>query len=153
MPPITTYLILACMGLYALIIVVDLIRERAVKRALLAAAVLVAVAGLLHLATGFPEPSHLQAFGGLGPLPVIALMFLCILAGMGASYVFHLKTRFSWLSFLKPLCVSPIVLLPLLGTLQAVSQVEPVQVLSFSFLAFQNGFFWKMILERTRTQT
>jgi hypothetical protein len=49
---------------------------------------------------------------------------------------------------LKPLCVSPIVLLPLLGTLQGAMTLEPIQVLSFCLLSFQNGFFWRVIFER-----
>lgn len=152
MQPVTTYLILACVGVYALLLIVDLIRREPAKRILLEAAALVAAAAILHVTTGFPKPSGLRAFGGLGPLPVIFLMFVSVTLGMAARYLFNLRRRFSWLSFLKPLSASPVVLLPLLGTVQGVSNVEPIQVITFSFLAFQNGFFWRVILERASTQ-
>lgn len=41
-------------------------------------------------------------------------------------------------------------LLPLLGTLQDASQLEAIQVVSFCLLAFQNGFFWKVVFERAQ---
>lgn len=152
MPPISTYLIALCLGLYGLILVVELIRFRRLRAFSVQLAALVTVAALLHLTTGFPTPSSWHAFGGVGPLGAIGLMFLFVLLGMAARYLFYLRGKFSWLSFLKPLCASPIVLLPLLGALQGLSQIEPIQLVSFCFLAFQNGFFWKVVFERAKAQ-
>jgi hypothetical protein len=152
MPQLTTYIVALCMVLYGLVLVVDLVRRRRVRRLLLEGTGLSAAAVVLHVTTGFPEPSGLRAFGGVESLPAIALMFVCILLGMVAQYVYDLSGSFSWLSFLRPLCVSPIVLLPLLGTLQGVSEVEPIQLISFCVLAFQNGFFWKVVFERVKSQ-
>jgi hypothetical protein len=59
-----------------------------------------------------------------------------------------LKGTFSWPDLLKPLCISPIVLLPLIGSVQGMKGLESMQVISFALLAFQNGFFWQVVLER-----
>lgn len=153
MPPVTTYFVLVSMSVYALVLLVELVRERRAKRILLEATGLVVAAAFLHLTTGFPRPSPLRAFGGLGPLPVIGLMFVGVLLGTIARYFFYLRTPFSWISLIKPLCVSPIVLLPLLGTLYGVTEAEPVQIASFCLLAFQNGFFWRIVFDRARIQS
>ena len=153
MSNIITYVIAACVAIYALVLVGDLTRTRPAKRVLLEGFALLVVVVVLYVATGFPMPSGRQAFGGLGPLPAIGLMFVCVLLGMAAQYVFYLRGPFSWLSFAKPLCVSPIVLLPLLGTLEGVSRVESIQLISFCVLAFQNGFFWMVVFERAKTET
>ena len=71
MPPVITYLILGCMGLYVLVLVGDLFRTRKVRRYLLEGLALLVVFLDLRAATGFPEPFGRQAFGGLGPLPAI----------------------------------------------------------------------------------
>jgi hypothetical protein len=44
--------------------------------------------------------------------------------------------------------ISPILLLPLIGSIQAVKSLEAIQVASFALLAFQNGFFWQVVLQR-----
>jgi hypothetical protein len=78
-------------------------------------------------------------------------MFLATLLGIAARYAFYLpRGRFSWLDFLKPISISPIVLLPLLGSVTGSGSLKDIQVLSFAFLAFQNGFFWQAVLEAAR---
>jgi len=80
----------------------------------------------------------------------IIIMFVGILLGTVARYIFYLKSKFSWLEFAKPLCISPILLLPLVGSVQGVKDLQPMQVVCFALLAFQNGFFWQVVLERTQ---
>jgi hypothetical protein len=79
-------------------------------------------------------------------------MFGGILSGIVARHIFYLSKAFSWLDLLKPLCISPIVLLPLMGSVQGMKELEAIQVVSFALLAFQNGFFWEVILERAKPQ-
>lgn len=78
---------------------------------------------------------------------------LCVALGTVASYIFHLKARFSWKSLVRPLAVSPLVLLPLMGTLQGRSEIEDVQLIWFGLLAFQNGFFWRVVFDRAKPTT
>lgn len=138
-----------CVALYLVLILADWVRSRKHKRFLLE---LLPLVGLLIvdvlIAT---ETAGYLAFGaGTSPTMVILIMFGAILLGTAARYVFHLQARFSWLDFAKPLCISPILLLPLIGSVQGVKDLQPMQVVSFALLAFQNGFFWQVVLERAQ---
>ncbi|MGA8028395.1 MAG: hypothetical protein WB992_14725 [Bryobacteraceae bacterium] len=138
-----------CAILYLVLIIVDWLRSRRYKRFLLELLPLVALLFvdvlIVTAATGY------LAFGvGTSPTIVILIMFGAILLGIAARYIFYLQAKFSWLDFAKPLCISPILLLPLMGSVQAVKDLQPTQVLSFALLAFQNGFFWQVVLQRAQ---
>jgi len=150
MSPIITYLLMIFLGLFGLFIVIELITSRSVKRFLVQAIILFVVIVILKTTTGFPATS--RAFGGISPLNAIGVMFVCTLFGIAAHYFFHLKGKFSWRTFLKPLVISPIVLLPLIGSVQGNTNIETFQLISFGFLAFQNGFFWREVFEHAKTQ-
>jgi hypothetical protein len=136
-------------GLLALI---DFLWSRSPRRFFVEFGLLFAAGITLFIAAGFPLPGSRQAFGaGSGSLLLVGVMFLCIVLGMAARYFFYLRNPFDWLSLLKPLCVSPIVLLPILGTLQSPAELAPVQLVSFCLLAFQNGFFWRVVFERAQS--
>lgn len=146
--PVTRILIIV-IACYALLILADLVfhRRNALKRCLIELALLVAVVVLLNRATGFPTPK--QAFGG-GPILAFTIMFVCTVLGMAARYVFYQDQKFTWGTFLRPLVISPMILLPLVGTMQGIQTFEPIQLISFGLLSFQNGFFWKEVFEKIR---
>ena len=150
MHPFITNLLLLFSGLYLVLLAVEGLSARSVKRILPEAVLLCAFLFLLNRITGFPVPSSLQAFGGISPLTAIGLMFLCTILGIMAHYVFYLKGKFSWQEFLKPLVISPIIFLPLVGSVQSLTGLESVQMISFAILAFQNGFFWKEVFGRVK---
>ena len=153
MPPLINSIVLGCLVAYGLVALVDLARFRLFNRFAVELGLLIAAAVILRATEGFPEPEAGQAFGanGTGSLPMVGLMFLCITVGMLARYLFYVRGPLVWMPFFKPLCVSPIVLLPLMGTLQAGTALEPIQVISFCLLAFQNGFFWRVVFERAQS--
>jgi len=148
MTPLINYLLVGCALLYGVFLLGEAFVGGTWRRAVLEGVLLFLFIGILRLTTGFPVP--VRAFGGFSPLPAIAIMFACVLAGIAARYVFSRKGRFSWRSFLKPLVISPIVLLPLLGSLQGITNLEPIQLVSFALLSFQNGFFWETVLEHAK---
>ena len=150
MSPIITYTLLLFIGLYGLTILIELVVSRTVKRFIVQIVILFGVVLLLNMTTGFPATR--QAFGGVSPILSIGIMFLCVLLGIAAHYFFYLRGEFSLGAFLKPLVISPIVLLPLIGSVQGASNVESIQLISFGFLAFQNGFFWKVVLEHAKAK-
>ncbi|HUQ95824.1 MAG TPA: hypothetical protein VM120_29370 [Bryobacteraceae bacterium] len=91
------------------------------------------------------------AFGtGTSPMITILCMFVASVLGIAAHYVFYLKGRFSWPRLLKPLCISPIVLIPLIGSMQGMTDLKDMQLVWFALLAFQNGFFWHALLNEAR---
>lgn len=148
MSPITTYILLAVIIVYALAILVELIFVRAVKRFALQAAILLGVVALLKVTTDFPTIR--QPFGGVSSIISIGMVFFCTFLGITVRYFFYLKGQFLWREYLKPMLISPIVLLPLIGLIQKNSNIGANQLIYLSCLAFQNGFFWKVILEHAK---
>jgi hypothetical protein len=136
-----------CVGMYVLAIVVELVLTRRLWRFIWECTVLVLLVSLDALITN--AVTGRVAFGaGTSSGLVVLAMFVCVVFGISARYVFYLRGAFSWLDLVKPLCISPIVLLPLIGSVQGVKNLETTQVISFALLAFQNGFFWQTVFER-----
>jgi hypothetical protein len=102
----------------------------------------------LRLTTGFPAPSSGRiAFGGTIAVGwAVLAMFVGVVLGMIAQYVWTKPETFTLLDFLRPIVVSPMVLLPLIGSLSN-GPLEPLQMLSLALLAFQNGYFWQQVLK------
>jgi hypothetical protein len=147
MPALINYALIACLAIALLLAVLDHVRRPSWHRFLIYVLGLGVIAGALFLTTGFPFPSSRRAFGGGGAsqLLALALMFVGMVLGIAATYVFNLTGTFSWRDLARPLVVSPLVLLPLIGSLQG-ANLEPVQLVCFTVLAFQNGFFWQQVL-------
>jgi len=138
-----------CAGFYLLAIIIEWVRSRSFKRFLLE---LLPLFGLVVIDLFITSASTgYIAFGaGTSPTTMVLIMLVCILLGVAARYIFYLRGQFSWLDFAKPMCISPILLIPLVGSVQAVKELETIQVVSFALLAFQNGFFWQAVLQQSR---
>jgi hypothetical protein len=153
MPPLITYGLILSFGLAAIVGTIDGLLGRKRKSVLLFAGLLGAFI-TLYLTTGFPSSDAAKAFGtsGFSPMLAMLLMFIAVLFGIGGTYIFHLTGPFSWRDFARPLVISPLVLLPLIGSLQGAA-LEPVQLICFLILAFQNGFFWQQVLTDAKPTT
>lgn len=85
------------------------------------------------------------------PWGLIGLLYLAMLLGMAAQYVYlkSERARFRWHLFIKPILLSPVVFLPLLAGLQDHLNGGPWNLarLMLLFIAFQNGFFWKTLFD------
>ena len=153
MPAWINYGVSACLVLSVLLALIDYVRQRSWRRLLTYALTLLAIIVLLRVTTGFPFSTSRQAFGGgVSPMLAVALMFVGVILGIAATYVFNLSGEFSWRDFARPVVVSPLVLLPLIGSLQGAA-LEPVQLVCFTVLAFQNGFFWQQVLRDAKPTT
>ena len=144
--------LLVCAGFYLLLIIVDWLRSRRHKRFLLELLPLIALL-IMDMLIATAHAGYVAFGPGTSPTLVVLIMFAAILLGTAARYMFYLQRKFSWLDFAKPLCISPILLLPLMGSIQGTRDLEPMQVFSFALLAFQNGFFWQVVLERAQPKT
>jgi peptidoglycan/LPS O-acetylase OafA/YrhL len=139
MPTLIDNALFLCLALASALAVLDHIRRRSWQRSLIyALAIGVIALGLLLR----PEK---QSFGGASPLLALILMFVGVLLGIAATYIFNFTGAFSWRDLARPLVASPLVLLPLIGSLQG-ANLEPIQLICFTVLAFQNGFFWQQVL-------
>jgi hypothetical protein len=152
MSPFLTYATALFMAIYAVVLAVDLLRRRDLRRTILQAVALAAGFLILHLAVGFPTP--VRAFGGASPVATVAVTFVCVVLGIAGNCVYRSgESPFSWSAALRPLVVSPIVLLPLLGTIALSGEVNGLQLICFAILGFQNGFFWQAVLDRAKPTT
>src|SRR3954465_8063347 len=140
-----TYGLLVSVGLYVVLLVWEAIALANYRRVVVQLCALAIALLVLRVTTGFPVIR--TSFGTVTSPIAIGLMLFCVGFGIAARYFFYLRGRFSWRQFLKPLVISPIVLLPLLGSLPTTSAVESIQMISFALLSFQNGFFWVAVLE------
>lgn len=146
MPTGTTIAIGVFAIICAAILVVDLVRGNR-TRGLIGLALLLCFLVALHFTTGFPQPAARVSFGGSIAVGwAVLAMFVGIVFGMVAHYVWSKPRRPNWMDFLRPIVVSPLVLLPLIGSLQG-GPLETIQLLSLTLLAFQNGFFWQQVLK------
>jgi hypothetical protein len=145
--------LIACFAFSLIIALIEYFRGGSAQRLVAYIAALAIVAVGLHLTTGFPFLDFRQAFGGgTSPLLAVGLMFVCVVLGIVATYIFNMTGAFSWRDFARPLVVSPLVLLPLIGSIQGAA-LEPIQLVCFAILAFQNGFFWQQVLREAKPTT
>lgn len=149
MQPWAIDLILWCMGIFIILVTADSIIKKSWKALLINLLLLSTAFLILTITTDFPK--KYTAFGGVNPVLAILIMFLSTCLGMAAWYIRSAR-KLNWLNFLKTLTLSPIVLVPMIGTVQGAVSIEPIQMISLGLLAFQNGYFWKTILDNTKKQ-
>jgi hypothetical protein len=107
----------------------------------------------------FRTPSGLQPKGATPPseLGFILVLYVCTSLGMAAHFLYthftkplKARPRFDFGRFLAPLLVSPIVFIPILAAFQGadvdLANLTLPKYMVF-FVAFENGFFWKEVLE------
>jgi ABC-type antimicrobial peptide transport system permease subunit len=104
---------------------------------------------LLHLGTGFPTAR--LAFGGPSYLLTVCLVLLAIVLGIVGHYFFFEK-KVNWTHIFKTLFISPVLLIPLIGSVQGVEEITEFQLVSLMLLGYQNGFFWKEFYRRIQKE-
>jgi hypothetical protein len=84
------------------------------------------------------------------------ILYVAMIAGMMAQYFyFYTRRKFRWRSFIKPFLASPIVFMPLVSAYQkALTSLDAFELgdLMLLLVAFQNGFFWKVIFDKREEQ-
>ncbi len=137
-------------GLAAVYETAAYLRHRGLMRFLIVLAFL-AMAAILTRHWTLEAAQDAAMFGasdtGFTVMPAIGVMLVGICLGILARYIFEADAAdtLNWFALLRPLVISPILLLPLIGTLDE-GELQPLQVVSLAVLAFQNGFFWQKIL-------
>src|SRR5215475_12373974 len=120
MSPLINLAMIGCLTLALLLAIFDHVRRPSWRRLLISVLALGTVALALFLTTGFPFTPPRQAFGGTSPLLSLALMFAGVVLGIAGEYIYNLRGTFSWLDLARGLVWSPILLIPLFSSLQAV---------------------------------
>ncbi len=145
---------LGCAAAFFLLIVVDGVRRRSAQIFLVQLTIGALTFGLSVFVLR-ENASSGAAFGLNSQFWAIAAIGAGAVLGIIARCVFDLDKKhvFEWLGMLKPLCISPIVLMPLLATVQGRESLEPFQIVMLCLLSFQNGFFWQAVLDKVRLRT
>ena len=90
------------------------------------------------------------------PWSKVGLLFIAMIFGMISQYFYyHGFNKINWSGFSKPFFASPIIFIPLISAYQnSITNMTSFQLgdLMILLVAFQNGFFWKMIFERQEQQ-
>lgn len=148
-----TVAVAVCIALATFLLLIDIVQGRRM-RGIVGLVLLFSFVICLKLTVGFPMPgSRTLAFGGTFPTSIaVVLMFGGVVFGMLGHYIWRRPTKFSILELARPLVASPIVLLPLIGSLDGAA-LQPIQLISLTLLAFQNGFFWPRVLQDVQPQT
>ncbi len=147
MPQTIIYLIFLFLIISGIFIVYDIFTSgrRNVNLAILGLLLLYIIA--LMVFTDFPDP--VVSLGGVSYLTALIIMLFFIILGMVANYFFYNET-FNFREIIKPLFISPLILLPLIGTLRGSAEIENMQLISLAILSFQNGFFWKEVFNKAK---
>jgi hypothetical protein len=146
MPLSLGHIFALCIAIYVLTILIEVFFRRDWRRFFFQACVISGIV-LLGLAMNHASTGRVTAFGPDAAVRTVLVMFGAAVLGIVARYIFYLeKGQFSILDFAKPIVISPIVLLPLIASLQTTGELTGMQFVSFGLLAFQNGFFWQAVL-------
>lgn len=90
------------------------------------------------------------------PWGTVGLLYVAMIMGMVAQYFyFYPRRQFRWRAFIKPFLASPIVFMPLVSAYQkALTGLDAFELgdLMLLCVAFQNGFFWKVIFDKREEQ-
>lgn len=140
-----------CAAVYMTMTIALSIRNRNPKSLFFSTALVSALFVLARLLS--IRTDSINGFGASeSPAFAIVLMFFCTAAGIVGRYLFYLREDASFLELVRPLAISPIVLLPLYGSIEGIDQLKPIQLVSFCLLAYQNGFFWQAVLARVESR-
>ncbi len=153
MPPSLNILCLIAAGTYAASILFNLITPRRSRGLSFLESVLLAIyLVMLHQWTGFP---HSQVpFSSSVSLGFLGALQLAVVAGILCSQAYHLNPTSpdGWFEIARPVMVAPLLLLPLLASLDSCGERTSLQNCSFLLLAFQNGFFWRSLFRKISKQ-
>src|SRR4051812_27496184 len=118
-------ILIICVVAYLLVIVTEWVFSRDYKRFLFELLPLVGLV-IIGLLLSQAEDKHVGGWfrldaGGIryfgmanSATGIVLIMFVAIVLGVAARYIFYLRGQFAWLDFAKPLCISPLLMIPLI---------------------------------------
>ncbi len=161
MTAIQNYLVTLSLALWLGIIVFELIKQR--KKFWLASgiqcALILLIAYGLHRWFGYLNSTEIKGFINISEKWTLFGLYVFTILGITAQHIFvqvkglnvrGRQPKLKWMPLLKPLVVSPIIFLAVLNQLTKMGAMANTltAVLTQFILAFQNGFFWKTVIEQ-----
>ncbi len=147
----------------ALILVLRLGKDRRASFLLLSFIIIFVLTPLITLKLPFLDDKPRGGEAGEGEIWFLLTLYIFLLLGMLANHAYsrlsqpQAKRRaFDLGLFLAPIFTSPIVIIPLFASVQAAGvdlyQADSARLMLF-LVAFENGFFWKVIFDQRRAIT
>jgi len=130
---------------YFIYLIFDLATTKRYKYNAIQLLVLALFVTFLNIKTGFPFPK--VSFGSVSSELTFLLMFVFIIVGMVSNHLFF-NEKLNLGKCLKPILVSPMILLPLYSLIDGIETLESMKTASLCLIAYQNGFFWKVLFEK-----
>ena len=150
MNPIANNILLFSMVLYSIFLVIEFYNSKKKQTIFIQIVIISVVTVVLFFMTGFPFPK--VSFGTTTSIMTVSIMFGCVIFGIFSNYLFF-STTFTWREFLRPVLISPIVLMPLYGLVEGTPDIQNMKLISLCLISFQNGFFWKVLFEKISKST
>ena len=160
MPLIATIIVLVCAVLLLAWIAWQQYRSPKFSTLVLHLLAFILYVALLRVLFGFPDFAPPLAKGPQDNqfLALSLAMYLCMLVGMGAEYLYRYfedlsarRRKFNVGGFVMPFLVSPLVFMPLAASLQnanlELSRFDAPRLMIF-LVAFENGFLWRGYFSR-----
>lgn len=154
MSPDINATVLICMILYLFMIIIILKRNCSIQNWFHLGGFFL-VLSFLYLLFGFPFPTPgLQSFGGgVSPIIGVCIIEVGVILGIVAELINRKPRKPAPIEILQPILASPIVLLPLYGTIHTLPKLQSKQIIWLVLLGFQNGWFWKTVIEKVKPKT
>jgi len=117
------------------------------------------IVGVVVSAAGLAWVAHLRDDGGRsfgsssGSLVLFVVILVGVVFGMAGEVYFRSRRTPAMADVIKPMLASPIVLLPLYGAVRTIPTYDTSDLLWWALLGFQNGWFWKTVLEKAVPKT
>jgi hypothetical protein len=164
MPPLAEILVtFSLLGVFTLCLK-SLAKRRDVKRFVLQLLLIAGFVAALNIFLGFPKVSTwfdngatskgTNVDGLYANWQMYLLAYAAMICGMLGQYLYDWLSRpasgripFDWRNFVAPLLVSPIIFVPLFGTLTSDPGAEKANLMIF-LVAFENGFFFKSYFDQ-----
>jgi hypothetical protein len=163
-PPLGYAIVLTSAILLAILAIMQYYERRVLSRLLIQLATITAfVVGVLYY---FGQRKGLAPKGGNEDhqfLVAVTVLYACVLFGMVAESLYfwfgktpaQRRTKFDWGTIVKPVVISPIVLIPTVAAFQNAN--IDLTKLGFPWLmimltAFEKGFLWKRIFAKETAQ-
>jgi hypothetical protein len=157
-----TIIVEICLGVILAIESYRAVKTKNARHFAFACVSIIAFSIFLNLLFGFPKAKAIVAKGASSDLAVATALFICMLLGMAAQFLYSYfvlpradRRPFDLGLFVAPVFASPIVFIPLLAALQNADidlTALTIPRMMVFLVAFQNGFFWKDFFDRRRKE-
>ena len=152
-------LVTISLAAWFVLMLIELIRKKTIKAFLIQLMLLGGSAFILRRFFGYFNTLEIKSVTKVEEAVTLTGLYFCTILGIIAHHLFvqikglrelGRQRKIRWMPILKPLVISPLIFLAVLNELTKMgAQANTITaVVTQCILAFQNGFFWKTVMEQ-----